>query len=141
MQMNGISPQKINYSNGLNSVKPEPSITSSNREKSKIGKKNHHTSQPNSFKHSVKGNNIKFEFANSSSLRNIDITNENTTNCSSPLLKSKCNEMLSQPKDQKANIEYRNEEKRLEMEEIDRKNMSYRQGLFVIYVDETYVDL
>ena len=49
--------------------------------------------------------------------------------------------MLSQPKDQKANIEYRNEEKRLELEEIDRKNMSYRQGLFVIYVDETYVDL
>ena len=141
MQVNGISPQKMNYSNGLNSIKTETSITSSNREKIKRGKKNHHTLQTNSFKHSVKGNNIKFEFANSSPLRNIDITNENTSNCSSPLLKSKCNEMLSQPKDQKANIEYRNEKKRLEMEEIDRKNMSYRQGLFVIYVDETYVDL
>ena len=49
--------------------------------------------------------------------------------------------MLSQPKDQKSNIDCRDEEKRLEIEELDRKNMSYRQGLFVIYVDETYVDL
>ena len=49
--------------------------------------------------------------------------------------------MLSQPRDQKANIECNDEGNKKATEEVDGKNSSYRQGLFVIYVDETYVDL
>jgi len=96
--------------------------------------------QQNSFQHSVESN-ILFEFANSSSFGNFEIKNENATNCSPGRLKSKCNEMLSQPRDQKATIECNDEENKKATEEDDGKNSSYRQGLFVIYVDETYVDL
>ena len=138
---NGTTDTVKNCSNGPTIVKNNPSITTSNNSKSKKRKKSQRTLQSNSFKHSVKDNNILFEFTNSSPLRNCEVKNENPKNGSPSLLKSKCNEMISQPKDQKDNIESNKEEKRQDTKEVDRKNMSYKQGLFVIYVDETYVDL
>ena len=135
---NGTSKEVKNCANGPTIQKNTPSITGS---KSKRRKKSQRTLQPNSFKHSVKGNNILFEFTDSTPLGNFELKNENPRNGSTTLLKSKCNELLSQPKDQKGNIESTNEENKLGAKEMDTKNMSYRQGLFVIYVDETYVDL
>ena len=129
-----------NCSNGPNIVKTITSPSSSYPAKNKKRKKGQHSLQQNSFQHSVESN-ILFEFTNSSSLGNFEVQNENARNCSPARLKSKCNEMLSQPRDQRANIECNDKENKKATEEVDGKNSSYRQGLFVIYVDETYVDL
>ena len=129
-----------NISNGPNMVKTIPPLNTSHPRKNKKSKKGHRTIQQNSFKHSVERN-ILFEFTNSSPVGNLEIKDEKTRNCSPARLKSKCNEMLSQPRDQNVNIECKDKQNQNATEEVNRKNISYRQGLFVIYVDETYVDL
>ena len=87
----------------------------------------------------VEGDDILVEVTRSSPIKNYAIENT-VTNSSHIQPKPKCKEMLSHPNDQKTD-EFNMEQERMVDKEKDISVSEYKQGLFVIYVDETYVDL
>jgi hypothetical protein len=98
--------------------------------------KNSFALKPNSVPHSFEGD-IMFDIAKTTPVNNGTI--ENTIIHSSAQPKLKCNEMIGDPNHQKSH-ECNNQEMVVDVDK--HVNMyEYKRGLFVIYMDETYVDL
>ena len=98
--------------------------------------KNGFTLKPNSIPHSF-DNEIMFDIAKSTPVNNGTI--DNTIIKTSTQQKLICNELLGEPNDQKSR-KCNNQEMVVDVD--GNVNMyEYKRGLFVIYMDETYVDL